>query len=68
MTASVVLDGVVLPVTPAWLVVAPPDYGPQPKSVRTMWDLMRDVAVTAGTLPRPAIPSFTRDPIRSSSG
>jgi L-Lysine epsilon oxidase N-terminal/L-lysine epsilon oxidase C-terminal domain len=61
VTATVVLDGVNLPVTPAWLVVAPPNYGPQYKSVRTIWDLMRDVAIQAGTLPPPAVPSFTGD-------
>ena len=31
------------------------------KSVRTMWDLMRDVAINAGTLPKPIRPSFERD-------
>ncbi|WP_342147974.1 LodA/GoxA family CTQ-dependent oxidase [Methylorubrum sp. SB2] len=61
VTATVKIDGRPLPVTPAWIVVAPPNYGPQRKSVRTMWDLMRDVAITAGTLARPARPSFTRD-------
>jgi L-Lysine epsilon oxidase N-terminal/L-lysine epsilon oxidase C-terminal domain len=61
VTAAVTLDGVALPVTPAWLVVAPPDYGPQSKSVRTMWDLMRDVAIKAGMLPKPKRPSFTDD-------
>ena len=55
------LGGQALEVTPAWVVVAPPDYGPQRKSVRTMWDLMRDVAITAGMLTSPARPSFTND-------
>ncbi|MBY6265299.1 hypothetical protein EI613_25750 [Azospirillum sp. 412522] len=59
--AVVKLNGMELPVTPAWIVVAPPNYGPQRKSVRTMWDLMRDVAIQAGTLPKPARPSFTHD-------
>src|SRR5690606_14918068 len=59
--AKVVYQGVELRVDPAWVICAPPNYGPQQKSVRTMWDLMRDVAVTAGTLARPARPSFTRD-------
>lgn len=59
--AVVKLNGMELPVTPAWIVVAPPNYGPQRKSVRTMWDLMRDVAIQAGTLPKPARPSFTYD-------
>jgi hypothetical protein len=26
-----------------------------------MWDLMRDVAISAGMLPKPARPSFERD-------
>ena len=61
VTATVTLDGLPLQVTPAWVVVAPPNYGPQRKSVRTMWDLMRDVAITAGQLPAPTRPSFTSD-------
>ena len=46
---------------PGWIVVAPPNYGPLQKSVRTMWDLMRDVAITAGMLRKPARPSFEHD-------
>ena len=59
--AIVTLNGTPLEVTPAWVVVAPPNYGPMRKSVRTMWDLMRDVAIKAGTLARPGRPSFARD-------
>lgn len=61
VTAKVVLNGEQIQVIPAWVVVAPPNYGPQRKSVRTMWDLMRDVAIKAGKLAAPARPSFTRD-------
>jgi hypothetical protein len=61
VTAKVTLDGNSLEVVPAWLIVAPPSYGPQRKSVRTMWDLMRDVAITAGTLVAPVRPSYTYD-------
>ena len=61
VTAHVVFDGVELSVAPAWVVVAPPNYGPNRKSVRTMWDLMRDVAIKAGWLAMPARPSFTHD-------
>jgi hypothetical protein len=61
VTAEVTLAGKRLDVTPAWVIVAPPNYGPQRKSVRTMWDLMRDVAVTAKTLTPPQRPSFTQD-------
>jgi hypothetical protein len=61
VTAEVRYDGRLLDVTPAWVVVAPPNYAPMQKSVRTMWDLMRDVAIQAKLLPRPARPSFDRD-------
>ena len=61
VTAEVRIGGRPLEVTPAWVVVAPPDYAPQRKSVRTMWDLMRDVAIKAGTLACPPRPSFTDD-------
>lgn len=61
VTAKVVLDGSELIVTPAWVVVAPPNYGPHRKSIRTMWDLMRDIAIKAGLLGKPARPSFTQD-------
>ncbi len=61
VTARVTYQGVELRVKPAWVVCAPPNYGPQQKSVRTMWDLMRSVAVDAGLLARPARPSFRDD-------
>ena len=61
VTAKVEIGNQKLDVVPAWVIVAPPNYGPLRKSVRTMWDLMRDVAVTAGTLPRPVRPSFAND-------
>src|SRR6266404_3223557 len=61
VTANVSLNGKALDVTPAWVVVAPPNYGPQRKSVRTMWDLMRDVAVQKLKLPAPPRPSFIQD-------
>ncbi|MCK9796572.1 LodA/GoxA family CTQ-dependent oxidase [Pseudomonas sp. MAFF 302030] len=59
VTAQVTLDGKALLVDPAWIIVGPPNFGPQRKSVRTMWDLMRDVAIDAGTLACPSRPSFT---------
>lgn len=61
VTARVWVDGEEIQVIPAWVVVAPPNYGPQRKSVRTMWDLMRDVAIGAGMLPAPVRPSFRAD-------
>jgi hypothetical protein len=59
--AEVRFQGRTLPVDPAWVVVAPPNYAPMQKSVRTMWDLMRDVAIKAGTLAAPARPAFDGD-------
>jgi hypothetical protein len=61
VTAAVSFEGRSLQVDPAWVVVAPPNYAPQQKSVRTMWDLIRDVAITAGMLTKPARPSFEHD-------
>src|SRR5262245_54822583 len=59
--AEVRFEGRALDVDPAWVVVAPPNYAPMQKSVRTMWDLIRDVAIQAGMLKRPPQPSFDRD-------
>ncbi len=61
ITAEVEYEGVQLNVDPAWVICAPPDYAPMQKSVRTMWDLMRSVAVESEMLERPARPSFTKD-------
>jgi hypothetical protein len=61
VTAEVTYAGRKLETDPAWIVVAPPNYAPLQKSVRTMWDLMRDVAISAGLLPKPTRPSFEHD-------
>jgi hypothetical protein len=61
VTAEVEFEGRLLPVQPAWVVVAPPDYAPMQKSVRTMWDVMRDTAIKAGFFPQPSSPSFMQD-------
>ena len=61
VTADVKYEGVELRVLPAWVICAPPDFAPMQKSVRTMWDLMRSVAVNAGLMNRPVRPSFTHD-------
>src|SRR4051812_14182090 len=58
VTATVTFKGKKLSVDPAWMIVAPPNYGPMQKSVRTMWDLMRDLAISSKKIPRPARPSF----------
>lgn len=59
--ATVSVNGVTLPVEPAWVVVAPPNYAPDVVSWRTMYDLLTDVFVEAGQLVAPETPSFSRD-------
>ena len=59
--ARVKLGGTAIPVDSAWVLVAPPNYGPQLRSVRTMAALMEDVFIGAGMLPFPARVSFSRD-------
>ena len=61
VTAEVTIAGRKIPVGPAWVATAPPNYGPQMKSVRTMYDLMTDVAIKAGLLPAPTRASFYGD-------
>ena len=61
VTAEVKYKGKKLEVDPAWVICAPPDYAPMQKSVRTMWDLMRSVAVEAKMMVAPEKPSFTKD-------
>ena len=61
VTATVKFQGTTLEIDPAWVVVAPPNYAPGQKSVRTMWDLMRDTAIDAKKLPKPTRPSFNTD-------
>jgi hypothetical protein len=61
VTAEVHFEGKKLEVQPAWVVVAPPNYAPLQKSVRTMWDLMHDVAIQAKQVPMPLRPSFDND-------
>ena len=61
ITATVKYLGKKLDVKPAWVICAPPDYAPMQQSVRTMWDLMRDLAVKNLKLPAPSTPSFTYD-------
>ena len=50
-----------IPVDPAWVVVAPPNYAPDVVGWRTMYDLLIDTFVDAGMLALPATSSFTMD-------
>ncbi|MET9570135.1 hypothetical protein ABZY34_13540 [Streptomyces virginiae] len=52
------MDGRRIEVRPAWVVVGPPNYAPDIKTVRTLYDLLLDVFVSKGQLPRPAQVSF----------
>lgn len=61
VSATVRVGGKEVPIDPAWIVVAPPNYAPQQKSVRTMWDLQRDLFVSTGQLVVPEQPSFQED-------
>jgi len=58
--ATVNLGGVNIPVDPAWVVVAPPNYGPDLKTVRTLHDLLFDLFNPVDPK-APPTPSFTQD-------
>lgn len=57
---EVILDGHALPVTPAWVAVAPPNYAPDLIGWRTMDDLVTDLYIQDGRLGMPEKVSFTR--------
>ncbi|MGH2943639.1 MAG: LodA/GoxA family CTQ-dependent oxidase, partial [Solirubrobacteraceae bacterium] len=61
VTARVSIDGRPVPVDPAWVVVAPPNYAPELAGVRTMHDLLFDAYVQSGWVPFPDRISFMRD-------
>jgi hypothetical protein len=58
--ATVRIGGREIPVTGAWVVVAPPNYAPGIQSVVTMYDVMFEVATFLEPNLRPPRPSFTR--------
>lgn len=62
VSATVRIAGTEIPVDPAWVLTAPPNYGPGTVGVRTLYDLLLDVFGDAGWLAAPsARPSFRRD-------
>jgi hypothetical protein len=61
VTADVRIDGRSIPVEPAWVVTAPPNYGPALKAVRTLYDLLFDLNVSSGRFPFPSPVSFRDD-------
>jgi hypothetical protein len=60
VTAEVSIDGRSIPVDPAWVFTAPPNYARDVIDVRTLYDLLYDTYVRAGWLPFPEKISFTR--------
>ncbi|MDQ5824944.1 MAG: LodA/GoxA family CTQ-dependent oxidase [Chloroflexota bacterium] len=61
VTATVSIGGQQVPVDPAWVITGPPNYGTNVIALRTMYDLLYDVYITAGMLPPPQSVSFTKD-------
>jgi len=58
VTAEVTIQGRKIPVEPAWVVTAPPNYAPDVVGVRTLYDLLYDLFVQGGWFPMPERPSF----------
>jgi len=61
VTAEVSIEGRAVPVAPAWVITAPPNYAPAAFAVRTLYDLLLDLFVAAGQLPAPSGVSFADD-------
>ena len=61
VTAIVAIDGKLIPVEPAWVVVTPPNYAPDIISWRTMYDELCNVYVEAGMMTVPDKVSFVND-------
>lgn len=58
VSAEVIIAGRSIPVEPAWVVVAPPNYAPDITSVQTMYDVIYDTC-QGYWLTAPTTPSFT---------
>jgi hypothetical protein len=61
VTATVTIEGREIPVDPAWVVTAPPNYAPDLIAIRTLYDLLVDLYVQNHWMELPATPSFARD-------
>ncbi len=59
VNASVRVNDNVIPVDPAWVIVAPPNFAPDILSVRTLYDVIYETHIEAGQLPFPEKVSFT---------
>jgi hypothetical protein len=60
VTARVTIGTRSIPVDPAWIVAAPPNYSPDLVTPQTMYDVIRN-AISNLLIPKPAKPSFTED-------
>lgn len=60
VTARVVIGGKSLPVTPAWVIVAPPDYAPGIPSIVTLYDIVWQAYLDTHPRSAPRTVSFTR--------
>jgi|HubBroStandDraft_6_1064221.scaffolds.fasta_scaffold05514_3 hypothetical protein len=61
VTATVSINGKPIPVDPAWVVVAPPNFAPHIVGWRTLFDLLEDVYVQCGWFQMPETLSFVKD-------
>lgn len=61
VAATINIEGRSIPVESAWVVTAPPNYAPQVKSERTMYDLLYDLYAQAGWMQASAAISFSDD-------
>ncbi|ALM82524.1 LodA/GoxA family CTQ-dependent oxidase [Bordetella sp. N] len=58
--ATVSINGTPIPVTSSWVIVAPPNYGTDIVSFRTLYDVARDAMVEAGRVEPDFITSFSK--------
>ncbi len=61
VSATVTIGDQPIPVTSAWVIVAPPDYAPGIKSVVTMYDIAYQVAIEQRWIKPPGEISFTEN-------
>lgn len=62
ITAQIEYGGQTFPaVGGAWVICPPPHYAPGTSSITTLYDTIRQLALTAGRLPAPGLPSFATD-------
>jgi hypothetical protein len=61
VNAKVKIKGQSIPVEPAWVVTAPPNYAPDLKGVVTLYDVISGAAIAGAWKIVPDKPSFTKD-------